>query len=137
MTPFRTCVTTMPSNEEDFEALIEEIEHNENPSDEAFEAAASSMAFVKSFHDFMKDWRMVTTNNVDVDVLEKAFDALVAEHQAACIFLASFKGVEDKLMATHQGLMERKEDAVPALVVNGYKKLAERVARTRASFSEE
>ncbi len=122
-------------DEASFETLMEEVEYSETLSSAAIEAACSSMAFTQAFHDFMSDWRMVNTVKVDHTALEKAFEALVAEYQAACIFLASFTGVEEKLLATHTALTARKDDSVPSVVINGYKKLAERVAHTRASFT--
>lgn len=118
---------------EDYEQDIEAVEYSDLPPRLA-ERASDAMTFTKAFHDFMKDWRMVKGDEVDTDQLEAAFEAFVAEHQAACIFLASFKGAEDKLMATYESLRNRG-DGVPSLVINGYKKLAERVKHTRDSFT--
>lgn len=117
----------------DYEEDIEAVEYSDLPVRLAA-VACDAMTFTKSFHDFMKDWRMITGDEVDTDKLEAAFEAFVAEHQAACIFLASFQGVEDKIMATHNSLSQRG-DGVPSLVINGYKKLAERVKHTRNSFT--
>lgn len=111
---------------------IDRIEYADLPAETA-EAAMSALAFVHNFHEFMKDYRMVSGAEVDTDALEKAFDLFVGEHTAACIFLASFQGVEEKLLATHKKLLV--QESVPGIVTLGYKKLAERVARTKESFT--
>lgn len=123
----------MSEDTDSYEQDIEAVEYSDLAPRLA-ERASDAMTFTKSFHDFMKDWRMIKNDEVDTDALEKAFEAFVAEHQAACIFLASFKGTEEKLLSTHEGLRSRG-DGVPSLVINGYKKLAERVGHTRASLT--
>jgi hypothetical protein len=121
-------------SEDEYEADIERIEFSDLPVD-LIARATDAMGFTKAFHDFMRDWKMVSNEDVDTAKLEAAFEAFVAEHQAACIFLASFQGTEDKLLNTYKALNESKDEGVPELVINGYKKLAERVVRTRASFT--
>jgi hypothetical protein len=123
----------MADDTHDYEQDIEAVEYSDLPVRLA-QRATDAMTFTKAFHDFMKDWRMITGDEVDTDKLESAFEAFVAEHQAACIFLASFQGVEEKLMSTYDSLRNRG-DGVPSLVINGYKKLAERVKHTRDSFT--
>lgn len=113
----------MPSTDR----FIDQIESADLPV-ETVEAACDALGFVQSFHDLLSDWGLVNSEEIDVAELETAFDNFIGEISAAGIFLASFKGSVEKLKLTAD---KCEEDGSPALIVNGYRKLADRVQKTR------
>lgn len=113
----------------DTERIIEQLEESDLPR-ETVEVATESVAFAQSFHDLLKDWGMVKPE-LDFIELEKAFDGLIAEISVASIFLASFKDLDNKLRLA----ADRCEiDGSPALIVSGYRKLADRVKKTQENL---
>lgn len=111
------------------ERIIEQLENSELSKDTT-EVASESVAFVQNFHDTLSDWGMVKPE-LDFVELEHAFDNLIAELSAASIFLASFTDLDKKLKLA----ADRCEtDGSPALIVQGYRKLADRVTKTRESL---
>lgn len=107
--------------------FIDQLESSELPQ-ETIEAACDALGFVQAFHDVLADWGLVNSKEIDVVELEKAFNSFIGEISAAGIFLASFKGATEKLKSTAD---QCEKDGSPELIVNGYRKLADRVHKTR------
>lgn len=112
------------------EQYIEQIENSNLPT-ETVEAACEALAFVQGLHDTFSDWQMISNKEVDVDVLEKAFDSFIAEISAASIFCASFKDLTSKLRSAADRC---EQDGVHSLLVKGYRKFADRVDKTQENL---
>lgn len=112
---------------------LEELEDS-NLSSDTREAAADSLALTQALHDLFTDIGMIRNKEVDVDVLEKSVDSLVAELMAAAIFCASFKNLSQGLRQAANKL-EKDKDA-PELIAVGYRKFADRVDKTQKTLLE-
>ncbi len=113
---------------------MEVVEDSHLPATIA-EDVQSALAFTQAVHDLFHDYGVLSTDDVDVNQLEKAIEAIIGENAAAAIFLASLPNTEKQLRAT--GKASAKEAAVPAIVAEGYTKLADRVENTRAALQED
>jgi hypothetical protein len=109
--------------------VLEQLEDSNLPQ-ESIEVASESVSFAQSFHDLLHDWGMAKEELDFVD-LEKAVDGFMAELSAASIFLASFKDLDVKLRLAAERC---QTDGSPELIVLGYRKLADRVTKTRESL---
>lgn len=118
-----------------YEQYVEQIE-NSSASSDAINAAVDALGFTQAFHEFMTDWGMMksTSDEVDVAELEAAFESFIGEFQAACIFLASLNSSDKLITAAYNKLKSTEDSGVPSSVINGYKKLADRVKKTRKSL---
>jgi hypothetical protein len=112
--------------------FIDQLESSDLPL-ETIEAASDALGFVQSFHGLLSDWGLVKSKEVDVTELEQAFDGFIAEISAASIFLATFTGSVEKLRKSAD---QCEADGVSPLMVNGYRKLADRVEKTRNKLLE-
>ena len=123
--------------ETSYEKMVEALENSSLPK-EVIEISIDALGFTQAFHDFMVDWNMVKNveNKIDVRSLEEAFERLLGEFQAACLILASIKNSEKAIMETYKQVKDTSPEAVPSVVVEGYKKLSERVVNTRKSLME-
>lgn len=110
--------------------FIDQIERSDLPS-ETVEAASEALAFVQNFHDFLADLGLATADEIDTVELEKAFESFVAEISAASIFLATFRESVTKLKQTAE---QAKKDGSPEFIVSGYRKLADRVQKTKEAL---
>jgi hypothetical protein len=70
---------------------------------------------------------------VNPAVIEAAFDAFYGEVAAASIFLSepSNDGCEQTLLDWEQGLQKAEIDVVPMSVQRGFRRLAERITKTK------
>ena len=121
--------------EDNYDAYVDALEKSNLDAD-VVEASIEALGFTQAFHDFMKDWNMIpiTSNTVDVKVLEESFEKFVGEFQAACLILTSIKNSEKAILETHAKLKADSSSDVPSLVIDGYEKLAARVVSTRQTL---
>jgi hypothetical protein len=107
-----------------------------NPSSDSREQAADALAFIQSLHEMFKSNGMTTRDTPDLNELESIIDSLYGELAACCLFLTdpSFARVPDMLRAISDTLNTSGSDAVPLVVIKGFKQLAVRLENTRVQL---
>jgi hypothetical protein len=94
------------------------------------ETVQDCLGFVQGFYDLLEDVGLLAASDeFNIDELEAAYNALLGENAAAALFLAHFKDAASMLRNTADKIKD--DTVVPPLVINGYRKLADRVERTR------
>ena len=117
-----------------YETYIEELENGDDVSSDALEAAADSLAFVESLWSVFRGNGYDISENPDCSTLEHILDSMMGELAAASLFLSedSFQQVPKVLRGIATAFETTAgSDEVPAVIVNGYNNLAERIEATR------
>ena len=131
--------------------MLENLCVNCNETTEMIELtdiASDSLSFVFGLNNAMRAAGAALPEVPDVEKLEQAFDSLCGELTAACLFLSekSFTRVPDMLRAIADAIEKTDKPftddetlsgpSVPSVVVDGYRKLADRIENTRVQKKE-
>jgi len=127
-----------------YETYLEELTDVEtaDPSSDAIEAAADSLAFVTSLHTVFRDNGYDLPEDPDCSTLENILDGMMGELAAASLFLAedSFATVPEMLRAIARAFeVTANQDPnteVPSVITQGYNRLADRIEATRVQTKQ-